>query len=279
MFTLVFCQIMMMVGCGGKNKSTTENSNDSSESYVYFDNTYNSSNNQSEYTEDRSESGESGALKNVNITWKEIKTSQTDSDGYSYEITFKLSPWILISNTEIINRAWKEVGGNNSLPGFNDWGLKDIGNRYFKSQIGRYQPHWFSYAMNDMYYCIGTVSIKNTTANWNITSENNRSVTEILRWEHVDMPEQIDSCGAGSLCKVFYSSSTDLSTNVIAADASMNSNSWGPVSFVMMVPENFSPNYPNGQYYEYHRGGYFFGREKEYKIGIIGKDGTYVEPE
>ncbi|MBO4468154.1 MAG: hypothetical protein J5766_02520, partial [Clostridia bacterium] len=127
----MFCQIMMMVGCGGKNKSTTENSNDSSESYVYFDDTYNSSNNQSEYTEDRSESGESGALKNVNITWKEIKTSQTDSDGYSYEITFKLSPWILISNTEIINRAWKEVGGNNSLPGFNDWGLKDIGNRYF----------------------------------------------------------------------------------------------------------------------------------------------------
>lgn len=35
-----------------------------------------------------------------------------DSDGYQYEITVKITPWILQSNSELIQKAWDAVGNS-----------------------------------------------------------------------------------------------------------------------------------------------------------------------
>ena len=70
---------------------------------------------------------------NVSIEWTEFSYETEDNDGYTYLITVKLSPWILYSETDIINEAWSVVGKDHSLPTFDSWGFKkmktNIGNR------------------------------------------------------------------------------------------------------------------------------------------------------
>lgn len=58
------------------------------------------------------------------IEWTEMVHNVKDGDGYRYEITIKLSPWILTSNKQILNNAWNQVGKNETLPGFDGWGLE-----------------------------------------------------------------------------------------------------------------------------------------------------------
>ena len=56
----------------------------------------------------------------------------------------------------------------------------------------------------------------------------------------------------------------------------------GPVSFVIMAPENFSPNYPEGEYFQYMLDGFFYYTEnsetKEVRVGVIDGDGSYTPP-
>ena len=60
----------------------------------------------------------------------------------------------------------------------------------------------------------------------------------------------------------------------------MTSDHWGPVSFVIMAPENFSPNYPDGEHPQHMLDGFFRyydnGEAKEVHIGVIGKNGLYT---
>ena len=60
----------------------------------------------------------------------------------------------------------------------------------------------------------------------------------------------------------------------------MTSNTWGPASFVIMAPENFSPNNPSGEYIDLMRKGYLsIGGETKAVVGIIDKDGNFLEGE
>ncbi len=222
---------------------------------------------------------------NVNIVWTTVTDTVTDSGGYTYEITYKISPFILISNNDVISKAWAEVGKDHSLPGFKDWGLNFSGEYYWMpygikdSFLYNSKTSYYHY-MTDMYYCVGTVSVRNTTPGWDITEDNKRSPDVQLKWCAVKEANPYGE--AASLCKVFYDNQTVLVADNIGANPSMKSNRWGPVPFIMMVPENFTPNYPDGQYYEHHRQGYFsygdYYDPKEVRIGIIGKDGVYVPP-
>ena len=227
------------------------------------------------------------SVRNVSIDWTKIKQTVTDSDGYTYEVTYKFSPWILHSNSDIINSAWKEVSKDKVLPSsLKDWGLKCSNKSFYsrgniKSSCGAACGSvCFGFDMTDMYYCVGTVSVNNTTSGWDITKESPRNMSFALRWNYVN-----EAWGAGSLCNVFYNNKTDLITDYVSIAPMMDRNSWGSVPFVLMVPENFSPKYPDGKYYEYHRMGYFGldynGRDYNTKIhlGIIGKDGSYTPPE
>ena len=62
----------------------------------------------------------------------------------------------------------------------------------------------------------------------------------------------------------------------------MTSNNWGPVPFVFIAPENFSPNSPNGEYLENLQTGYFeaFGISdpEPIYVDIIGKNGEKFSP-
>ena len=91
----------------------------------------------------------------MNIEWITIKQTETDSDGYSYEVTYKFSPWILLSNTDIVNSAWRDVSKDKVLPGIKDWGLDYYNGTYsrgnIKSSVGAYCGYvFFGYTMAEM---------------------------------------------------------------------------------------------------------------------------------
>ncbi len=225
----------------------------------------------------------------INIEWTTVKHTETDIDGYTYEITFKVSPWILLSNTDVINSAWNEVSRGRSLPGFNDWGLYKDGSTYWApyhhSDSSYFGSAGFNRNMTDMYYCIGTVSIKNITSGWDITSSNPRSFKTYLYWKD---GSKNSLTIASSFGRIFYTDNSKTEYNGIVISPSLKSNNWGPATFIIMTPENFSPNFPQGEFgekllegalsYEIVIGIDNIVTENDFRIGVIGKDSSYTPP-
>ena len=69
------------------------------------------------------QAGENSTAATRSIEWATYTYTDTDSDGYSFEITYKVSTWIFLSNTELLNEAWNESGGQGSIPSAESWGL------------------------------------------------------------------------------------------------------------------------------------------------------------
>lgn len=233
----------------------------------------------------------------VSIEWTYKSFEWEDSDGFKYEITYKISPWILLSNTNIVNSVWKDVGNGNALPAFDDWGLKrGSDNYYYRSNIQRGgTTSNFGERMTDMYYCIGTISIKNITNNWDITSENPRSFYMSLGHYRYDYKSYGDT--AQSIGRSFYSNETVDECDAVIINPEMIKNEWGPNTFILMAPENITPSNPEGEYKNsiisgglefsanisaynsaHRRVGESSYVSNDFQIGIIGKDGEYVAP-
>ena len=216
----------------------------------------------------------------ADIEWTDVSYTTTDTDGYVYEITLKVSPWILLSNTDIVNSAWSEVGKSNTLPGFNSWSLRqDSLGTYFRQGLSNgNSTSYFAFNMSDMYYCVGTAQITNITEGWSIDASSPRSLYFGLQW--VSSFDKSAYAGVYAIGRVFYSNETTDGCNGLAHSAKMTSDHWGPVSFVIMAPENFSPNYPDGEHPQHMLDGFFRyydnGEAKEVHIGVIGKNGLYT---
>ena len=225
------------------------------------------------------------------VEWKTVSYTKEDADGYTFEITYKVSPWMLLSaNRELLESTWKTVNRHDDpLPGFDDWHLsKGSNSSYYKS----YESHAsasgtgasFTRKMTDMYYCIGTVTYKNVTDGWNVTKENPRSMPSSLIWWY-DLKVTIDFSNGGidgdgfGIGRIYYSNKSVDKIDGVRAEPSIESNTWGPASFIIMAPENFTPNCPEGQCYEAMKKGVFNRYAEELlRIGVIGKDGVYVPP-
>ncbi len=190
-----------------------------------------------------------------------------------------MSPWILLSNTEIANSAWRQITTKYSLPTtFEDWGLELDGDSYARRVEHTYDD--FKEIMSDMYYCMGTITIENITNGWDITSDNQRVVNigswlisgieKYYHFEHI-------------LVRKFYSDGAKDSLS-FQSKALMKKNTW-EVPFIVMSPEYYSPNYPNGKNAEDIKKSYFtnytttFVNEDEHiYLGVYGKDGQYTPP-
>lgn len=186
---------------------------------------------------------------NIDIPWTEVTYSIKDYSGYTFDITLKLSPWILLSDTELINSAWDKVGGGKTLPQFDDWGFTRSGNGY-KNTLAYYSYYstgnagaltWY---MTDMYYSVGTVTIKNTTSGFDITQNDPRTVPFLFGCD----ASLANSAGywqwiAG---RVLYSNDVVTRMSGLHVSASVTSNTWGPVPVIFMTPEYISPNSPDG---------------------------------
>ena len=205
----------------------------------------------------------------VDIDWTEISYTHEDNDGYTFEVSMKFSPWILLSNTDTVNAAWGKVSNGNTLPGFDDWGLSSAttSNNYYQNYnlVGS----GFMAEMTDMYYCIGEFKVKNITDGWRISSDNPRSSSVSLIW----LPDS--NSKTDYIWKVFYSNDIENYGIYGYAQLSMKQDNWGPVPFIIMVPELFSPKYPDGKYFEPMKNGKIAVGGEKLNLGIIGKDSIY----
>ena len=229
-------------------------------------------------------------VKPSGVEWKEVKYTTTDRDGYKFEVTYKISPWILLSNSDTVNAVWAEVGTVNKIPSFDDWGLNYQHNSMTKNlskSTGGYTT-FECQSMNDMYYCMGSIRIKNVTEGWSLSADNKRSVQTAMTWSN----ERKDGLeGAQVISRVYFSNGNEVKETGqgILFSASMPSNEWGPVPFIIMAPEAFTPNYPNGRFYAHFYSGHFAIGDSsiglkdsvflnDNYLGIIGKDGQYLPP-
>ena len=188
----------------------------------------------------------------VEIDFQKQSYTFKDQDGYEFEITVKISPWILQSNSELVNAAWSEVGQNNVLPTIDSLGLRDMpgdSTRYQK-KFGDYEVFSCRKSNFDMYFAMGTIEIKNVTSGFGISKENKKSISlyfdsaSFVNYDYLDVPV---------ISRTYFSTPRDCAPNVDIRSvnlgiASMSNDSWGPVTFVLMHGESSSPNNPDGIY-------------------------------
>jgi len=178
--------------------------------------------------------------------WKTITCEWTDSQGYSFEATMTISQWILQSDSEVLTETWEELNTRHTLPSLDEWGLQKYSGNEYTGFINGFPDNKTFYAtMNDMYYAVGTVSIENKTDEWSFSDSNPGSATLILNWADSTITEFMRT---RMISRVFYGSGTNTFGGSLTIAASMKSDRWGPVPFVIGYAENFSPNNPNGTF-------------------------------
>ena len=98
----------------------------------------------------------------VEVEWQTLTYQWEDNNGYQFEATIKISPWINTKNTDYVTTAWNEVGSGKTLPSDDSksWGNAPSSDDYYRPVDNA----------TDVYYCIGNVTIKNLTTGWDITA-------------------------------------------------------------------------------------------------------------
>ena len=178
------------------------------------------------------------------LGWQTISCTATDGDGYTINLTLKISGWMQSDDTARINAAWNQVtygpefSASPSEMGFHD------GQIYLQNNIAYVSTYYWYHDWNDVIYAVGYIDLENVTNGFSITSSNTHSV-------HIDF--------GNSLCasiKLFYASSTqviyadqnfgtDTNQGWYGINALMQSDNWR-VPFVIAFPLNQTPNHPNG---------------------------------
>lgn len=186
---------------------------------------------------------------NIDVAFMTYTFKIKDAQNYEYEVTLKLSPWILDSKTDVLDAAWAQVGKGKSKPTKSNMGMQKYSNNRYMTNIrdayGRNRI--FDATMTNMYFSVGTVSVKNVTKGWDITAQNPGSCDVILDW----VPQKTNSIVITNeqfISKSYYSSKTDTYVAQLRVRPKMTKNSWGPSTVVLAHAENISPKYPDGQY-------------------------------
>lgn len=176
----------------------------------------------------------------VDVEWQTMAYQYEDSSGYTFEITIKVSPWINTKNEEYVAAAWDEVSRGRSLPYFNPNERAYHNGRYTFLSVS---------SLTDMYYCIGEISVKNTTAGWDITQESPISLKEIYISPIQTNEEVARSIKEGHTTgQIVYSDKTSSDYVWLNITPQLKSNNWGPVPFIFAHYDRKTPKCPDGEY-------------------------------
>lgn len=244
---------------------------------------------------------EESTSSDYSIAWIEKKSTVQDVDGYMYEVTVKVSPWIYSGNESILNDAWNEVGKGNAFPYLRNFYLTSRDNRYYSDWLYDFSedPAWgrrgqfYTSSTDEAYYSVGQIEVKNITDGWDITENNPRNIKYSLGPQIYYSDDDEYGITYLVLGRIFYSTNFVDSVGGVFASPEIKKNTWGPVPFVLIAAEEFSPKYPNGGYYGYWKDSKLYGKasllgncqtiENEIGdntyMGIINKDGEYFIPD
>ena len=184
----------------------------------------------------------------VEVEWQTL-TYQWEDNGYQFEATIKISPWINTKNTDYVTAAWNEVGSGKTLPSDDSksWGNAPSSDDYYRPVDNA----------TDVYYCIGNVTIKNLTTGWDITAS--APVKSNPLWFSACQPETnpayykqhpntFDYLKSSTISKVFYGDGEKRNSTWACLTPQYTSNKWGPVPFVFAHFDSKAPANPDGKY-------------------------------
>ena len=171
----------------------------------------------------------------------EYKLNYTDPDGFSYEVTCRISPWILQSDSENLNPTWNSISKRHELPTINTWGFQKSGGVY---RFSEFYINTFESKIDDMYYAVGTLSIKNTTKGFSFSKDR-------IGYPNIQIGSGLSSrTDKQMITRIYFGNEETTSSIAVQAKAKMTSDNWGPVPFVIAYAEQYTPNYPNGVNYQ-----------------------------
>lgn len=166
------------------------------------------------------------------LEWQTEQWAVTDSAGYTILYTLRYSSFARIDNTEYLQPFWSEIS-TDSYPS--------------KSSLQKAVLSRISRNYTDLYCAVGEISAKNLTNGWSFSSSNpyNAGFCFSIRQ---DNGNTVDN---GLWGRVYYSNGDTIDTHTsygVEVAPYMKSNHWGPVPIVLMLPEELSPNYPEGRF-------------------------------
>ncbi len=200
----------------------------------------------------------------VKVEWQTLTYQWEDKDGYKFEATVKVSPWINAKNETYLSTAWNEISQDKkSLPEADpdQWGLESANGDYYSP----YSDSGFSFLptenITDIYYCVGEISVKNLTDGWSITTA--APITSNALWLSASQPE-IDAEGLkDNYLREKYMNSRTMGAEIEREDwgteyslrptwlrynPKYTSDTWGPATFAFAHFESKTPNTPGGEH-------------------------------
>lgn len=174
----------------------------------------------------------------VDIAWQEKTYTITDEDGYVIQTSLKISPWIKQDNTELLDGAWNEIS-NEEFPSLSRMGISE---GHLSKTYGL-DVNW-----SEIVYAVGTLEAFNMTDGFDITSSNSHDTFFILGGAR---PEMMMYVAYGNQGELFYNvnntgTAVFSKSALLGIGASMQTNHWGPVPFVIAYALEKTPNYPDG---------------------------------
>ncbi len=170
-----------------------------------------------------------------------------DPDGYRIRETIQLSPIFTEDDMETVYTLWEALGNDVSS---------------FPSEDSLYSKSYLLRNMRDsgeLEYIIGTYAIENLTDGFPITPDNPRNYNGALYTNHVSAFDEEHDGTASDLLNmhtvsmVMYNDGAtyygEEHSSVISA-ARMCSDTWGPCTFVVALPNMSTPNRPEGYRYD-----------------------------
>lgn len=175
-----------------------------------------------------------------------------DANGYQLRETISLSP--IFANTdedmEAMYAIWEALGGTtDEIPSKDEL--------YEMSQPLR-SFHKINH-FNSMKYIIGVRTIHNLTDGFPITADNPYTVGNVITVDStIDSPDadgNAETCiTSNATTLLFYDSGRkcEVSTpvGIPLGGAKMTSDTWGPVRFLVVLPDDVTPNRPDGFAYD-----------------------------
>lgn len=158
-----------------------------------------------------------------------------DYDGYQIRETIQISPIFKEDDVETVYALWEALG--NDMTEFPSKESLRNENR----MLTNYQ----------LEYVVGTYTIENLTDGFSITPDNPRGYTRALTAE--GNSNAATFFNNRSVSVVAYSSSIKYYSDIFAVvigDPKMTSDIWGPRTFVIALPNAYTPNQPDGYCYD-----------------------------
>jgi len=168
---------------------------------------------------------EAASLNNVKtLSWE-------DDNGYKFLATARISSWVKASDSNLVNQAGKQAGWNVDAQS-----LMDDVNYYLTAGYGSPQAQ-----VSGSIIAFGTLTFQNVTPEFHISSSN-----ALSPGLPVIFPVQSST---GSSVEILYYISSSNSVNIYPFDgnsAQMDTDTYGPIPFAVVIYNYFTPKTPNG---------------------------------